>query len=228
MFISIPTFLIKAYSMPICSFTKLSKHSAYLLWRIDKPEALLARASTADILAEPAYKKLTHPRRRREWLAARLALKELLNALGHNYTKLQKDTWGRPFLANSHMHLSIAHCASFALAAVAQDSPIGVDIQLPCKKLQNVREKFLDEDEVKDGGNDVEKLCIYWCAKEAIYKAHGGKRLSLKDDIRIQGFTKRKQGIVWGEVKTSPFVVHYSFYNHHVLAWSKAACLHSR
>ena len=207
--------------MPTCSFTRISSYGAYLLWRIDEPEALLIKESTADILAQPAYKKIAHPARRREWLAARLALKKLLTELGHAYTQLPKDAWERPYLVSSPIHLSIAHCASFALAAVDQENPIGIDIQLPCKQLQSVKEKFLDEDEVKDSGNDIEKLCIYWCAKEAIYKTQGRKRLSLKQDIRIQGFTKSDQGMVWGEVGTQLFVVHYSFYDHHVLAWSR-------
>ena len=207
--------------MPTCSFTRISKHSAYLLWHIDEPEELLIRDSTADILAQTAYKKLTHLRKRREWLAARLALQQLLTKLGHEYTELQKDAWGRPYLASSRVHLSIAHCASFSVAAVDQQNPIGIDIQLPCKKLQSVKEKFLGDDEVKDSGNELEKLCIYWCAKEAIYKAQGGKRVSLKQDIRIQGFTKSDRGTVWGELGTKLFVVHYNFYDSHVLAWSK-------
>ncbi|MEM9417209.1 MAG: 4'-phosphopantetheinyl transferase superfamily protein, partial [Bacteroidota bacterium] len=102
-------------------------------------------------------------------------------------------------------------------------APIGVDIQLPAKKLQDVREKFLSENEVKDSGNDMETLCIYWCAKEAIYKAHGGKGVSLKEDIHIQEFEKNDQGIVRGVLRNKPFVVHYSFYDHHVLTWSREA-----
>lgn len=209
--------------MPPCNFTRISKHSAYLLWRIDEPEVLLVKDNASDTLSQTAYKKLTHPRKRREWLAARLALKELLSKLGHEYTELQKDGWGRPYLVSSNLHLSIAHCASFAFAAVDQQNPIGIDIQLPCKKLQSVKEKFLNDNEGKDSGNDLEKLCVYWCAKEAIYKAHGGKRLSLKQDISIQGFTKSDRGTVWGKIGTKPFVVHYDFYDSHVLAWSREA-----
>ena len=209
--------------MPPCSFTRISKHSAHLLWRIDEPEAVLVKDSTPTTLVQTAYKKITHPRKRREWLAARLALNKLLTKLGHEYTELQKDAWGRPYLASSSLHLSIAHCGSFAFAAVDQQNPIGIDIQLPCEKLQSVKEKFLDEEEVRDSGNDLEKLCIYWCAKEAIYKAQGRKRLSLKQDISIRAFTKSDQGTMWGEIGTKLFVIHYNFYDGHVLAWSREA-----
>lgn len=207
--------------MPACNFTRINKDRAYLLWRIDEPEELLIKDSTPDILAQPAYRKLTHPRRRREWLAARLALQQLLRKLGHEYTALQKDAWGRPYLVNSSVHVSIAHTDFFALVAIDGEAPIGIDMQLPSRKLQNVKEKFLNEEEIKDSGYDIEKLCIYWCAKEAIYKAYSGQSLSLKEDIHIYNFTKKEYGTVKGEAGTSRFIAQYSFYDRHVLAWSK-------
>jgi len=205
--------------MPPCSFTKISKHSAHLLWHIDEPEEVLLRDSELSALAQIAYKKIAHPRKRREWLAARLALKHLLAQVDHQYTALQKDTWGRPYLANSSLHLSLAHCSPFAFVAVDQQCAIGIDIQLPCEKLQHVQEKFLNNKEIKDSGNDLEKLCVYWCAKEAVYKAHGGKNLSLTQDISISAFKKKDRGIVQGEIGSKLFVIHYKFYEGHVLAW---------
>lgn len=209
--------------MPACRLTKTGKHSGHLLWRITESEKLLVKNSTAEILDQPAYKRLSHPRKRREWLAARLALQQLLTELGYEHTKLKKEVWGQPHLVSDRMHLSITHCASYAVAAVDQESPVGIDIQLPCKKLQNVKEKFLSDVEIKDSGNDPKKLGIYWCAKEAIYKTLRGNLLSLKRDIFIQNFTKADQDVLWGRAKNQWFMVHYSFYDQHVLAWSRAS-----
>ena len=209
--------------MPLCRFTRVSKDSAHLLWRIDEPQGVLLRGSALSMLAQAEYEKITHPRRRREWLAARLTLKKLLAQLGHEYTGLQKDAQGRPYLVNSSLHLSIAHCYPFAFVAVDQQRAIGIDIQLLCKKLQDVKEKFLNHKEVRESNDDLEKLCVYWCAKEAIYKAHGGKGLSLKRDISIGKFTKKDQGTAWGAIGPQLFVIHYKFYSGHVMAWSKEA-----
>jgi phosphopantetheinyl transferase len=209
--------------MPTCHFTPLSNDAAYLLWRIDEPLATLIQVSTPNILAEAAYKSITHPRRQREWLAARLALQTLLTKLGHSYSAPQKDEWGRPYLPNSPLHLSLAHCPGFALVAVANHQPIGVDIQCPSNQLWRVRTKFLMEEEVRESENDLEKLCIYWCAKEAIYKAHGGQGISLKQDIIIQSFTKGDQGSTVGQLKGQCFRVHYRFYEGHLLAWCSEA-----
>ncbi len=212
---------IKGIQMPLCKFTKVSQYSAHLLWHINEPQEVLLRDSVLSMLVQAEYERITHPRKKIEWLAARLALKKLLAKLGHEYTGLQKDAQGRPYLVNSSLHLSIAHCYPFAFVAVDQRHAIGIDIQLLCKKLQDVKEKFLDYKEVQESGNDLEKLGIYWCAKEAIYKAHGGKILSLKRDISIDKFTKRNRGAVWGAIGSQLFVVHYKFYAGHVLAWGK-------
>ncbi len=209
--------------MPALRLTRTSESGGYLLWRISEPEKVLIENSTADILDQPAYKRLTHPQKRREWLAARLAIKQLLTELGYEHNELQKEVWGRPYLASGHIYLSIAHCSSFAAAALARESPIGIDIQLPCKKLQGIKGKFLSEEEVEESNDDIEKLCIYWCAKEAIYKTLRERNLYFKRDIRIQGFTKKNRDTVWGKVRDRSFAVHYSFYGRHVLAWSSAA-----
>lgn len=207
--------------MPICSFTRTSKYGAYLLWRIDESEEMLIQNSTADILVQLTYRKLTHPRRKREWLAARLALQQLLNKLGHTYTSLKQEAGGRPYLVDSTMHVGISHCSSFALVAIDRQAPIGVDIQLPSKKLQTVKSKFLNRKESQDSGYDTEKLCLYWCAKEVIYKAHGVSSLSLKQDIHIHKFAKNNQSAIYGKVNDTSFIVHYNFYHGHVVAWGK-------
>ena len=214
--------------MPPCNFTRISQHSAYLLWHIVEPEEVLLRASKLSKLAQTAYQGITHPYKRKEWLAARLALKQLLAQWGYEYTELQKDAWGRPHLASSNLYVSIAHSFPFAFTALDQQHPIGVDIQLPSTQLKNVKEKFLDHGEIRDSGNNLEKLCIYWCAKEAIYKAQGGKNLSLKQDIHIRAFKKKAQGTVWGEIGPKLFVTHYNFYKDHVLAWSREAGVQER
>ena len=207
--------------MPLYKYAQIDTNSAIALWHINESEETLIKGSAPTDWIQMAYKERTHSRKRKEWLAARITLKYLLDKLGHKYTELQKDVYGQPYLVGSSLHLSLAHGSSFALVAVSEQYPIGVDIQWPYQKLLKVREKFLDDYEIQDGGDDLDKLCIYWCAKEAIYKVQGGRHLSLKNDIRIEKFTKKRQGIVWGSVGLQPFVVHYNFCDGHVLAWSQ-------
>ncbi|MEL7006491.1 MAG: 4'-phosphopantetheinyl transferase superfamily protein, partial [Bacteroidota bacterium] len=148
-------------------------NSAIALWNLDESEETLIKAGASIHCTKMAHKERTHPGKRKEWLAARITLKYLLDKLGHRYTELQKDAYGQPYLIDNSLHLSLAHGSSFALVAVSEQYPIGVDIQWPYQKLLKVRAKFLDDHEIQDSGDDLDKLCIYWCAKEAIYKAQG-------------------------------------------------------
>src|SRR3712207_8655610 len=36
--------------------------------------------------------------------------------------------------------------------------------------------------------NNLEKLCIYWCAKETLYKVHSEKQLDFRKNIKIEKF----------------------------------------
>ena len=81
----------------------------------------------------------------------------------------------------------------------------------------------MNSKEVQDSGNDLSILCIYWCAQEAVYKAHGGQDVSVKHGISISAFTKRNRGTIWGQIGPKLFVIHYEFYADHVLTWSREA-----
>lgn len=205
--------------MPASYFTKEAPCGAYLLWKITESEEVLLCHSKLDKVAQKSYKLVTHPRKKSEWLAARLALRQLMAKLGHPYTTPHKDTWGKPYLVNSTLHVSIAHCFPFVLVAVNRQ-PIGIDVQRICKRLQYVKAKFMRDDESTESGHDIAQLSIYWCAKEAVYKAYGGKGLSLKKDIHIRPFLKRERGTVFGEVRCRLFKIDYQLYKNHVLTWS--------
>ena len=125
-------------------------------------------------------------------------------------------------MVDSPLHISLAHSSDYALVAFSEQYPIGIDIQWPCQKLLHVKRKFLNDNESQQSGSDLEKLCIYWCAKEALYKMQGGRGLSLKDDICIEEFVKKKRGTVRGTVRKQLFAVHYRFYSGYVLAWTEA------
>lgn len=208
--------------MSRCRLIRIDTHTAYLLWLIDESEKDLLNKLRLTALERAVYSQVTHPRKRLAWLATRLALQELCSELNYAYVGLDKDSWGKPRLVGNHGYISLAHCFPWALVAVAKRAPIGIDIQLPHKKLQKVQAKYLNKAEIKDSANDVEKLCIYWCAKEAVYKAYGGRGLSLGRDISIEPFVKSKQGAIQGKVgMNNYYTIQYNFYENYVLAYSQ-------
>ena len=210
--------------MPVHRFITIDAHSAYLVWHIIESPALLAQVAVLSPAEQTDYATITHPQRKKEWLAARVALRTLLTQSRDAYAPIQKDCWGKPYLTDSSLEISLAHCRTFACAASDRQQCIGIDIQQPHERLRRVKRKFLNKNEIREGENSLEKLCIYWCAKEAIYKAVGGKGLSLSDDISIEPFVKSSQGILKATVRSRILNVHYSLFAGHVLAWCRDTC----
>jgi 4'-phosphopantetheinyl transferase len=207
--------------MPLHRLLTINQDLYSLIWVIEETEEdLLGQLSPTIPLKD--YEKIYHTRRRLEWIAARLALQKLCDHLGYTYQAIVKNFWGKPYLANNHFYISLAHSFPFAVAAISPNGALGVDIQSLTKKLQNIRHKYLNPTEDQDSGQDLEKLAIYWCAKEALYKAYGGKGLSLREETHIKPFTKSSHGILEGQARGHYFTIHYSLIGEHILACCQA------
>lgn len=202
---------------PHSSIATACTNTAQLLWHASEPVETLRAKAQLTTSEEEVLQKITHPRRRQQWLTVRVALKHLLTQLGHPYTEIYKDPQGKPHLRRSNWHISLAHCDAWAFVAVDTQKPIGIDIQQPHAKLQNVCTKFLTQAAIQDADNDLEKLCIYWSAKEAIYKAHGGVGISSMQDIAVEAFDKQRQGTLRGTALEEEFIIDYRFCEGHVL-----------
>jgi 4'-phosphopantetheinyl transferase len=84
--------------------------------------------------------------------------------------------------------VSLSHTSNYAVAIVSLEEEVGIDIEKISNKLSRVSHKFLSEPERLHAGNDLLKMCIYWCAKESLYKWYGKKNLSFKENIFIEPF----------------------------------------
>ena len=170
------------------------------------------------------YDHFKHPKRRLEWLATRLAYQLLCKEMSLPHSPILKEVTGRPYLGTDKIHISLSHCFPFVVAIISQNSPIGIDIQLPVPALGSisVQKRYLNNIEIKDSGQDIDKLCIYWSAKEAIYKAHGQQKLSAQS-ISIQAFKKSNQGIIYAQVLGKYlYQIHYYIHPSYILAWCQA------
>ena len=214
--------------MPLHTLVQLDSNTAYLLWKIEESVQELCELVILNSKEQQEYAHITHVKKQKEWLAARLCLRRLLINLGYTPSPLYKNTYGQPILATYNVHISISHCKEFALVALSQNNPIGIDIEQSHRKLRTIQHKFLNEVETKDANSDLSKLCIYWCAKEAIYKTLGGNNISLKNSIYIYPFIGGStKGTIWGQVAKQLFKVQYTSLStsaNYYLAWSQGAC----
>lgn len=154
-----------------------------------------------DLLGKDEQAYLDHLRfekRRREWLAGRLALKALLiesfqNLASKRFNQLQilKEEGGAPRLAldegETPIPISLSHSnGSIFCACSTGQSPIGVDLELIEERSQAFISDYFTPEEISQVERHTpQKRSLYstlvWSAKEAVLKALS---IGLKMDTR--------------------------------------------
>jgi 4'-phosphopantetheinyl transferase len=180
--------------MPLVHSEKIEETSTLLLWKLTETESEL-HESLGFLYNLIDLETISHPQKRREWMASRILIKILVEQFGLNYEGTHKDEHGKAFLVNNASHISITHTFDYVAAVINATAPVGIDMEKTDLKLQRTAGKFLSLPEFEHAGNQLEVLCMYWCAKEALYKRYGKKKISFKKSIFIEPFNKFQQTI---------------------------------
>jgi 4'-phosphopantetheinyl transferase len=188
--------------MPVAKLTSLGKESCWALWKIVEDEEDLSYQAM-----ESCPEDVISPQKRLEYLAGRALIKSLVETLGQSYVGLKKDHAGKPFLKDSGHQISLSHSFPYAAAQLHHSIPVGIDLEQPKEKLLRIASRVLAPDEEKDAGDNVVKHCIYWCAKEAMYKIYGKKGLHFNSQLLLEPFQMEQQGILRGRIIASGHTV---------------------
>jgi len=187
------------------------------IWRVEEDEVTLKKIVGGTYF--PGLDKITHPRRRLEWLSARSIIREF----GHNGLVLYHPT-RRPFLEHSHSHLSISHSYPLVAVVISHNNLVGVDIESYDRSFSKVAYKYLSpREKLWVDENDNKRLALIWSAKEALYKLPGMEGLG-GVDMDIKPFECQDNG---GELDASiriggvvqRFKVNYYYLGNFNVAW---------
>jgi phosphopantetheinyl transferase len=182
------------------------KTENYILgvWRVEEDENTLKELVGGDYF--PGLAKISNPRRRLEWLAARTLLREF-GYTGH----VMYHPTRRPFLANSRSHLSISHSFPFVAVVLSEFYLVGVDVESFARPFSEVSDKYLSTNEKKwIDLDDNRRLALIWSAKEAIYKLPGMDGLGGPDmDVKPIDSLSNK-GEMKASVRLSGTVQHFT------------------
>jgi phosphopantetheinyl transferase len=191
------------------------------LWHITEDESFLAN----QLKPESFPKEIISPHKRLEWLSGRLLIQHLVNSQGLTYQGIEKDRFGKPFLKNIDHHISLSHSYPYVAAQIDPSNSVGIDIEQPKEKLLRVAPRILNPSELKNAGSDITKHCIYWSAKEALYKIYGKRGLLFTNNLSIQPFDLEETGQLKGWIKTDGASVlaelQYIVHKDYVLVYSK-------
>lgn len=134
------------------------------------------------------------------------------------------DEKGKPHLANDTRHISLSHSHDKLAMIINEREPTGIDIELIRDKVLRIRHKFLSAPELAETGDDVEKLLIYWAAKETLYKIYGLKEVDFVTHLFVRPFQKHHLGTIIGEINLpafkKSFELNYQSIDHYILVYA--------
>src|SRR5437867_4007158 len=131
--------------MPITIKRKISSTQTLGIWKINekKDELFTLIQLSEDELRQ--YKKINNELRKLHWLACRVLLNELLN---EKNLEIIYDEFGKPYLKDSSLKISISHAHEFAAIIIDENKETGIDIELINPKIERVIEKFMNDEEL--------------------------------------------------------------------------------
>lgn len=192
--------------MALVHFEDVSPEASWGIWKIEETEEELLWQLAAGKTDLAHFESIQHPRIRLESIASRMIVKELTERKGSEYHGIFKNKNGKPFLYNSPLHISYSHTEKFAAAIVHREKPCGIDMEHIQEKMVRVSSRFLSDAELLNTGDDLEKICIYWCAKEAMYKLYNLKNTEFKGNLKVSPFEKEMEGNLEGIIHVGSFL----------------------
>lgn len=145
---------------------------------------------------EREFVKTLNNKRQIEWMASRYLMQKVMDI--DIEAKLRKDKFGKPYLLQEDVHISISHSHKYA-ALASSPKVIGIDIQLQLDKITRIAHKFISEKEWTYITDDekIEYMHTIWGAKESMYKAYGRKRVEFIDDMELDKFVFNEEAFTF-------------------------------
>ena len=140
------------------------------------------------------FQTLKFPKRRKEWLGGRLALKTLVSTqraipLSH-IEVLPQENDGKPLLImggkSSTLPFSITHSNGYAVAAITENARyIGIDLEKITHRMDSWKNDFFHPSELIERSDEF--LTALWTQKEAATKLLGTGLTIGSFDVRCSG-----------------------------------------
>lgn len=172
--------------MPLTQIRHLSEHVALGFWKMTESPDKLRMLLNLNSIDAQAYERLLNEKAQKQWLCARMLLKEMCGEKVH----IVYDIYGKPY-CDGISGISISHSGEYVLLAINSFSEIGADIELIANRIERITHKFISPSE-----ECLHKQLphfpphyfyhLIWSFKEAVYKLHGKKGLLFKEHILLK------------------------------------------
>ena len=195
--------------MPITEIRELDDQTFMGFWQISEtiPELLTQLKMLRPAKNIPTYKS---EMRQKEWLASRILAYELLEKFTSEKVLLCSNEHGKPFFPETGFHISISQSAELVGVVISASHEVGIDIEKIKPKALKLAFKFLSEKELTYVKQDETTACLYWSAKETLFKMYSRKQLHFNQNLILGPISGTENGTVAGQVKTANFEKDYT------------------
>lgn len=195
-----------------------------VVWKVDETVEQLRSMFHQFSVYEEGYARFSAEKRKQEWLAVRVLLKEMLG----EEKSIAYLPSGKPYLEDGSMHVSFSHTHGYVAVALHPSAEVGVDIEQYGTRVRRVASRFIREDEKVSiaSGDEIVGLLLHWSAKETMFKLMDDQGVDFIDHLRILPFQQEKSGTFkaceYRSDKEMEFLIHYDTHSDYVLTF---ACL---
>ena len=173
--------------MPLILRQEIAPGATLGLWKIDETlEELLALCTAAE---QRQAKTLARESRRREWIAWHALLQTLRPAAVAGY-----DAQGGPCLKDGS-YIGVSHTPGYAAILLAE-TPCAVDIESIQRNFTHTLPRYTHPQERALGESlphPEHYPCLFWCAKETLYKLKRISGIDFRNDLRIESVNPQNQ-----------------------------------
>jgi len=127
--------------------------------------------------------KINNSNRKQEFIQVRALRNKSIGEIEIDYTES-----GKPFLVNSKEYISISHSQNF-IGILKAPFDVGLDIEEINERIIKIKNRFLNEKELKLFDSSIENLTIAWTLKEALFKLNTRNGIDFRKELLIEGKT---------------------------------------
>lgn len=204
--------LLQLYNKPLRGVWQITESSDEMLALLERKKLYL-----------PFLQKVTSEKRRQEWLATRLLLKEMIG----EEVEIFYDHNGAPFLTESVFQLSVSHTSGFVAVLLHEQPFAGIDIETYSDRALRLKERFLSVEEIKmlNPVYQSNHVLLCWSAKEVLFKMIRQVEVDFREHLHISAFPLQTEGhITVTETRTGEkesFLLHYQTCVSFVWVWNE-------
>jgi 4'-phosphopantetheinyl transferase EntD len=190
------------------------------IWQMSETSGDLSVHFSAQELENPEFLKYSFENRKVEWLTTRILIKQLI---GPDFS-IRYSEAGRPILTHpKYKYLSISHSRYFVTVFVHEKYPVGIDIEDMSRNYAAVKKRYLSDEELAFVADNSTLQCLYWCAKEAIFKLVPHEGVEFREQIHISNFNPefddRFSSRFINDGEEFNFQLQFQIFNNHGLVW---------